>query len=222
MIIQVAEAKKLLKDIEVLHGETVTSLKAEIAKLENELLEARKANTEMAKVSLDRYFEITHLKENIEKKDIDIDDLNASLFKVTQESREKDKTIEALAEQVTELKLSKENKLFLLDDEGTPIKSFMLRGKLTLMEKPAKEKLEVGKWYDARAFEVEKLKELLPAGTKVAIATNLSEDEQRIREPKSGIGKTIVTKVDKTINGTAFYVIRYREIENYWFKIIKE
>ena len=222
MIIQIAEAKKLLKDIESLHDETITSLKAEIAKLENELLEARKANIEMAKVALDRYFEIKHLKEANEKKDKDIDDLNASIFKVTQESMEKDKTIEAQAEQVKELKLAKENKLFLLDDEGTPIKSFTLIGKLTLMEEPAKEKLEVGKWYDARTFEVEKLKELLPAGTRVAITTDLSEDEQRIREPKSCIRETIVTKVDKARNGTAFYVIDYQTIENYWFKIIKE
>ena len=90
------------------------------------------------------------------------------------------------------------------------------------IKKPVEEKLEVGKWYDARNFKVEKLKELLPAGTRVAISTNLSEDEQRIREPKSCIGKTIVTKVAKTIGGTAFYVIRYQTIENYWFKIIEE
>ena len=191
MIIQIAEAKKLLKDIESLHDETITSLKAEIAKLENELLEARKANIEMAKVALDRYFVIKHLKEVNEKKDKDIEDLNASLFKVTQERIDKDKIIKVQADQVIELKL-------------------------------AKEKLKVGKWYDARTFEVEKLKELLPAGTRVAITTNLSEDEQRIREPKSCIGETIVTKVDKTRGGTAFYVIRYRTIENYWFKIIKE
>lgn len=101
-------------------------------------------------------------------------------------------------------------------------KEFTIKGKMEWIKKPVEEKLEVGKWYDARNFKVEKLKELLPAGTRVAITTNLSEDEQRIREPKSCIGKTIVTKVAKTIGGTAFYVIRYQTIENYWFKIIEE
>lgn len=101
-------------------------------------------------------------------------------------------------------------------------KEFTIKGKMEWIKKPVEEKLEVGKWYDARNFKVEKLKELLPAGTRVAITTNLSEDEQRIREPKSCIGKTIVTKVAKTIGGTAFYVICYQTIENYWFKIIEE
>lgn len=177
MIRQIAEAHKLLGAIKRLHEENTKSLKAEIARLENELLEARKANTEIAKLAMDRYFEIKRLKKEIENK-----------------------------------------KVFLLDDDGKPIKEFTLTGTLTVV----KEKLEAGKWYDARTFEVEKLKELLPAGTKVAITTNLSEDEQRIREPKSCIGKTIVTKVAKTIGGTAFYVIRYQTIENYWFKIIEE
>lgn len=70
MIIQIAEAKKLLKDIEGLHEETITSLKAEIAKLENELLEARKANREIAKLAMDRYFEIKRLKKEIEKEKV--------------------------------------------------------------------------------------------------------------------------------------------------------
>ena len=70
MIIQIAEAKKLLKDIEGLHEETITSLKAEIARLENELLEARKANREIAKLAMDRYFEIKRLKKEIEKEKV--------------------------------------------------------------------------------------------------------------------------------------------------------
>lgn len=153
MIRQIAETHKLLGAITRLHEENTKNLKAEIVKLENELLEARKANREIAKLAMERYFEIKRLKEELKK---------------------------------------------------------------------PKSKIKVGKWYDARTFEVEKLKELLPAGTRVAITTNLSEDEQRIREPKSCIGETIVTKVAKAIGGTAFYVIRYRTIENYWFKINEE
>lgn len=153
MIRQSAEAHKLLGAIKRLHEENTKSLKAEIAKLENELLEARKANIEMAKVAMDRYFEIKRLKEELKK---------------------------------------------------------------------PKSKLKVGKWYDARKFKIEKLQELLPIGTKVAITTNISEDEQRIREPKSGIGTTRVTRIEKVMNETVIYVERYYYIENYWFKIIEE
>ena len=126
MIIQVAEAKKLLKGIEVLHDETVTSLKVEIARLENQLLEARKANTEIAKLAMNRYFEIKQLKKEIENK-----------------------------------------KVFLVDDEGKPIKEFKLNGTLNLIKEPTKGKLEAGKWYHSTDFSLEELKELLPVGTKV-------------------------------------------------------
>ena len=86
----------------------------------------------------------------------------------------------------------------------------------------AEEKLEVGKWYDARTFEVEKLKELLPVGTRVAITTNTSEDEQRTRGPKACIVHTKVTRIGKEKSETVFYVERYQYVENYWFKIIEE
>lgn len=129
-----------------------------------------------------------------------------------------------LEKRVADLEEKLAKKVFLLDDEGTPIKSFTLTGKLTLMDKPetTEEKLEVGKWYDARTFEVEKLKELLPVGTQVAITTNTSEDEQRIREPKNCVVHTRVTRVDKLNNEAIFYVDLYQYIENYWFKIIEE
>ena len=221
MIIQVAEAKKLLKDIEVLHDETVTSLKAEIVKLENELLEARKANIEMAKVALDRYFVIKHLKEVNEKKDKDIDDLNASLFKVTQESMEKDKTIKALEEQEMELKLSKENKLFLLDDKGTPIKSFTLTEKLTLMEEPAKEKLEVGKWYHTTDFKLEELKELLPVGTRVEVEKEIFYPNIK-KEPPNEVEQCEVKEVIKGIPNQETYISKGEAFFKEWFKIIEE
>lgn len=153
MIRQIAEAHKLLGAMKRLHEENTESLKAEIARLEVELLEARKANKEVANLAMDRYFEIKRLKEKLKK---------------------------------------------------------------------TKSKLKVGKWYDARKFKIEKLQELLPIGTKVAITTNMSEDEQRTREPKSGIGKTRVTRIEKVMNETAIYVERYYYIENYWFKIIEE
>lgn len=64
----IAETHKLLGAIKRLHEENTKSLKAEIARLEVELLEARKANTEIAKLAMDRYFEIKRLKKEIEKK----------------------------------------------------------------------------------------------------------------------------------------------------------
>lgn len=206
MIIQIAEAKALLKEI----------------KEANESLQWK---NEM---------KIRELESIIKKKDKAIDDLNASLFKVTQESMDKDKQIELLQKDINGIQMESiteraklENELSELRKVNTEMaklsisRHFEIKRLKEELKKP-KSQLEVGKWYDARTFEVEKLKELLPAGTRVAITTNLSEDEQRIREPKSCIGETIVTKVDKTRGGTAFYVIRYRTVENYWFKIIKE
>lgn len=127
-----------------------------------------------------------------------------------------------LEKRVADLEKQLAKKVFLLDDEGTPIKSFTLTGKLTLMEEPAEEKLEVGKWYDARTFNVEKLKWLLPVGTQIEITTNTSEDERRTSAPQNCIVSTIVTSVEKENNGAVVYVERYQYVENYWFKIIEE
>ena len=129
-----------------------------------------------------------------------------------------------LEKRVADLEEQLEKKVYLLDDEGTPIKSFTLTGKLVLMEEPepAEEKLEVGKWYDARDFDVEKLKGLLPVGTQIEITTNTSEDERRTSAPQNCIVRTRVTRVDKLNNEAIFYVDRYQYVENYWFKIIEE
>lgn len=54
MIRQIAEAHKLLGAIKRLHEENTKSIKAEIVRLKVELLEARKANTEVAKLAIDR------------------------------------------------------------------------------------------------------------------------------------------------------------------------
>ena len=127
-----------------------------------------------------------------------------------------------LEKRVADLEEQLEKNIFLLDDEGTPIKSFTLTGKLTMMGEPAEEKLEVGKWYDARTFEVEKLKWLLPVGTQIEITTDTSEDERRTSAPQNCIVSTIVTGVEKENNGAVVYVERYQYVENYWFKIIEE
>lgn len=133
--------------------------------------------------------------------------------------REKRKDLE---KRVADLEEQLAKKVFLLDDEGTPIKSFTLTGKLTILKEPAEEKLEVGKWYDARTFDIEKLKRLLQVGTLVEITTSASADERVASAPQDCIVRTRVTSVEKENNRTVLYVERYQFVENNWFKIIEE
>lgn len=134
-----------------------------------------------------------------------------------------------LEKHVADLEEQLAKKAFLLDDKGTPIKSFTLTGKLTFMDEPAEEKLEVGKWYDARTFEVETLKKLLPVGTLVAIVTDSIVDEKRNKPEgdRSIIVHSTVTSVASEVDAwdseeTVIYVERYQFVSNNWFKIIKE
>lgn len=120
-------------------------------------------------------------------------------------------------------------KVFLLDDEGTPIKSFTLTGKLTFMDEPAEEKLEVGKWYDARTFEEETLKKLLPVGTLVTIITDWDIDEKRNLTNCDSFRTAVspVTSIESEVDEydreeTYIYVDRYKVVTNNWFKIPKE
>lgn len=127
-----------------------------------------------------------------------------------------------LEKRVADLEEQLAKKVFLLDDEGKPIKSFTLTGKLTVMDEPTEENLEVGKWYDARTFDIEKLKRLLQVGTLVEITTNASADERVASAPQDCIVRTRVTSVEKENNRTVLYVERYQFVENNWFKIIEE
>lgn len=127
-----------------------------------------------------------------------------------------------LEKRVKDLEEQLEKKVFLLDDNCTPIKSFTLTGKLTVMDEPTKENLEVGKWYDARTFDIEKLKRLLQVGTLVEITTSASADERVVSAPQDCIVRTRVTSVEKENNRTVLYVERYQFVENNWFKIIEE
>lgn len=132
-----------------------------------------------------------------------------------------------LEKRVADLEQGKQ--LFLLDDNSVPIKSFTLTGKLTLLNETTEEKLEVGKWYDARTFDVETLKKLLPVGTLVAIVTDSIEDEKRDKPKgdRSIIVHSTVTSVESEVDGwdseeTVIYVERYQFVSNNWFKIIEE
>lgn len=189
----------------------------------NEFLEKQNEELEAEKKAL--------MEDNEELKEI-LESTRHDLFYTREQNRflseslavlqnEKRKDLE---KRVVDLEEQLAKKVFLLDDEGTPIKSFKLTGKLTLMDEPepTEEKLEVGKWYDARTFEVEKLKGLLPTGTQVEITTSISADERRTSAPRDCIVRTRVTGVEKEYGGTVLYVERYEFVENNWFKIIEE
>lgn len=126
-----------------------------------------------------------------------------------------------LEKRVADLEEQLAKKVLLLDDNCTPIKSFTLNGKLTVMDEPTEENLEVGKWYDARTFDIEKLKRLLQVGTLVEITTSTSADERVASAPQDCIVRTRVTSVEKENNRTVLYVERYQFVENNWFKIIE-
>lgn len=136
-----------------------------------------------------------------------------------------------LEKRVADLEEQLAKKVFLLDDEGTPIKSFTLTGKLTIMDepKPTEEKLEVGKWYDARTFDVATLKKLLPIGTLVTIITEWDIDEKRNLTNCDSFRTAVstVTSIESEVDEqgreeTNIYVDRYKVVPNYWFKILKE
>lgn len=180
MIRQIAEEHKLLGAIKRLHEENTKSLKAEVAGLEVELLEARKANREIAKLAMDRYFEIKRLKREIEKE-----------------------------------------KVFLLDDEGKPIKEFTLKGTLELIKEPTKEKLEVGKWYHTTDFKLEELKKLLPVGTKVEVEKEIFYPNID-KEPPNIVEQCEVKEVIKGIPNQETYISKGEAFFKEWFKIIEE
>lgn len=134
-----------------------------------------------------------------------------------------------LEKRVADLEEQLAKKVLLLDDNGTPIKSFTLTGKLTVMDETTEEKLEVGKWYDARTFEEETLKKLLPVGTLVTIITDWDIDEKRNLTNCDSFRTAVspVTSIESEVDEydreeTYIYVDRYKVVTNNWFKIPKE
>lgn len=202
--------------------------------------------------------ELYRLESEIKKKEEAIDDLNSSLFEMVQMNTDKDKQIEALQKEIKWLKTPKilpvektlnvemltpvfdihadlvrqlsEYRARQIETELIKLpKEFTVKGKIEWVKKPAEEKLEVGKWYDARTFEVETLKKLLPVGTLVAIVTDGIVDEKRNKPEgdRSIIVHSTVTSVESEVDEwdskeTVIYVERYQFVSNNWFKIIEE
>lgn len=132
--------------------------------------------------------------------------------------REKRKDLE---KRVADLEEQLEKKVFLLDDNCKPIKSFTLTGKLTFMDEPAEEKLEVGKWYDASLYTIEELKELLPVGTTVLV-TREEDNDREVDLEEEYTQEATVKRADKrlftddtriAINECCFYRRYFKIIE---------
>ena len=124
-----------------------------------------------------------------------------------------------LEKRVADLEQGKQ--LFLLDDNSTPIKSFTLTGKLTLMDETTEEKLEVGKWYHTDDFTVEKLKELLPVGTTVLVEKDVAYENIETKSPIVTLKRKVVGVT--TRNWPEKPLINVNEITNKeWFKIVEE
>ena len=182
----------------------------------NEFLEKQNEELEAEKKAL--------MEENEELKEM-LESTKYDLFYTREQNRF---LSESLADLQNEKRKDLEKRIADLEEQlakkvynCTPIKSFTLTGKLTVMNEPAEE-LEVGKWYDARTFDIEKLKRLLQVGTLVEITTSASADERVASAPQDCIVRTRVTSVEKENNRTVLYVERYKFVENNWFKIIEE
>lgn len=128
-----------------------------------------------------------------------------------------------LEKRVADLEEQLAKKVFLLDDEGTPIKSFTLTGKLTVMDKPetTEEKLEVGKWYHTTDFTKEKLGRLLQAGTLVEVEKD-TRYEGIEKEPPT---RTVEREVKDIVKGNwseKVFISVGDIFMKEWFKIIEE
>lgn len=154
------------------------------------------------------------LKETLRCLRQDNQELRDKLF-----SKQKDERLDTLEKRVADLEQGK--KIFLLDDNSTPIKSFTLTGKLTVMDEPAEEKLEVGKWYHTTDFTKEELEELLPVGTKVEVEDEVHYDDMETKPPEH----TVISEVKGIVQGNVERRLLI-DIDNWfnreWFKIIEE
>ena len=142
--------------------------------------------------------------------------LSESLAYLQSEKRKDlDKRVADLEEQLAK-------KAFLLDDEGTPVKSFTLTGKLTIMDEPAEEKLEVGKWYHTTDFTVEELEKLLPKGTTVLVEKEVLYDNITTTPPTETVKTTVVRITTSNFSETTLIDTAEVGFLKEWFKTIEE
>lgn len=127
-----------------------------------------------------------------------------------------------LEKRVADLEEQLAKKVLLLDDKCTPIKSFTLNGKLTVMDEPAEEKLEVGKWYHTTDFTVEELEKLLPKGTTVLVEKEVLYDNIATTPPTETVKTTVVRITTSNFDETTLIATTTGGFFKEWFKIIEE
>ena len=128
-----------------------------------------------------------------------------------------------LEKRVADLEEQLAKKVFLLDDEGTPIKSFTLTGKLTLIDEPetTEEELEVGKWYHTTDFTKEKLERLLQVGTLVEVEKDTRYEGIEKEPPTQTVEREVKDIVKGNWSEKVFISVGDIFMKE-WFKIIEE
>ena len=194
--------------------------------------------------------ELHRLESEIKKKEEAIDDLNSSLFEMTQANTDKDKQIKALQEEIKWLKTPKvlpvektlnvemlptvfdihadivrqlsEYRARQVENELIKLpKEFIVKGKIEWIKKPDEKKLEVGKWYHTLDFTVDELRKLLPVGTTIFVEKDVIYDSIDTEPPT----RAKICKVKDIIRGNLKFTALIDINEGFlreWFQIVKE
>lgn len=219
---RIKKLKEAQRDLQWQYDMELYRLESEIKKKEEAIDDLNASLFEMAQMNTDKDKLIKGLQiENNILREI-LKDKEYEIHKLKLENQHQQR-LDILEKHVADLEQGK--KLFLLDDNSTPIKSFTMTGKLTIMNETTEEKLEVDKWYDTRTFDVEELERLLPMGTNVIVTKkpdSVTNDNPSVDETIEVI-KTQVTGVYKTLIKNRVVISVGEDIFNrQWFKIVKE
>lgn len=219
---RIKKIKEAQRELQWKYDMELYRLESEIKKKEEAIDDLNASLFEMAQMNTDKDKLIKGLQiENNILREI-LKDKEYEIHKLKLENQHQQR-LDILEKHVADLEQGK--KLFLLDDNSTPIKSFTMTGKLTIMNETTEEKLEVDKWYDTRTFDVEELERLLPMGTNVIVTKkpdSVTNDNPSVDETIEVI-KTQVTGVYKTLIKNRVVISVGEDIFNrQWFKIVKE
>ncbi|WP_308521012.1 hypothetical protein [uncultured Veillonella sp.] len=155
--------------------------------------------------------ELYRLESRLKKKEKAIDDLNASIFKATQENMEKDKIIEALGEQIKQMNIKTDLEKRVADLEER------LKPKNNAGD--TEEKLQRYKWYNSTTFTEYELLKKLGTGVLVEVILNPFKDNKE-QEPEETEVKTVrVQYISKNAIGKTVLSVGdlyYRK----WFRVI--
>lgn len=215
---RIKKLKEVQRDLQWKYDMELYRLESEITKkkeaiddLNASLFEMAQMNTDKDKLIKALQTENSMLRETLKDKEYKIHKLQLEIQQQQQ--------LETLEKRVADFEQGK--KLFLLDDNSTPIKSFTLTGKLTVMDEPAEEKLEVGKWYHTLDYTVDELRKLLPVGTTIFVEKDVVYDSIDTEPPT----RAKICKVKDIIRGNFKFTALIDINEGFlreWFQIAKE